>query len=252
MQNKAKSDEVALYQWLADHIPLDIDIEKGYLRAKQELQSSLEMPVSKRPLPKPAEPAKQEPPKATHDVQRFEMTKEEWQKKADALTAKEFAEWERSRNQKPAVVAVERADSAEVEKSKSPRFINSLEPGPDHKVHYSLFYPSTTLDGELIEKSPSKSGKKTSPAPESDAESVRAVLAQMASHSIMPSSEGLLGFPDDDGRIIGIKTSKREEGLVTELLKDERVIATFDEGALKAELRKLGCSNPSGKFAGPS
>jgi hypothetical protein len=187
------------------------------------------------------EPAKQEPPKIKHDgIQRFNMTKEEWRQRADKITARELAEWERSRNQK-SPVAVERADSADGEKSKSPRFVNSLEPRPDGKVHYSPAYPQTTPEGDPIESSPSKSGNKTSPTPESDAESVKSVLAQMASRSsIVPSSEGLLGFPDDNGCIIWIKTSKREEGLVTEFLKRDRVIATFDEGALKAELKKAG------------
>jgi hypothetical protein len=266
MQNKPKFGEVARFQWIEDHIPFDIDTEKEYLRAKQELQLMLKVPVSKRSLPKPVEPAEKEPPKIKHDIQRFDMTKEEWRKKADEVMAKERAEWERSRNQNPSI-PVEQAALAKDEKPESPPpFINCLEPGPDNKVHYTPLLPETTREGKPIELSPIKGGNKTapnlalapvcsnsvttssargsetpaaaSPNPECDAESVKSVLAKMASRSIVPSPDPQLGFFDDNGSMIWIRVTKREKGLVAEFEKRGRVIATFDESELEAELKK--------------
>jgi hypothetical protein len=129
-------------------------------------------------------------------------------------------------------------ESAKDEYSKPQRFINSLEPGPDGRVHYSPAYPTTPLEGEPIKSPPMKSGDKTAPSPESDAESLKSVLAWMASRSIVPSKAGLLGTYDGNGCMIGIRTIKCEKGLVTEFVKRERILATFDEGELRAELKK--------------
>jgi hypothetical protein len=55
MQNKPKSAEVAVIDWLASYFlgcRFDIEAETDYLRAKYELKSLLEMPKSQRPLPR--------------------------------------------------------------------------------------------------------------------------------------------------------------------------------------------------------
>ncbi len=98
-QKEVNADELAVLEWLTDHLlaSFDLEAEIEYLKVKHELQSYSQMPKSQRPQPRSAgQEFSGIDSKPKYDgIQRFEMTGEEWQALAERVRKK----WEKKRDE---------------------------------------------------------------------------------------------------------------------------------------------------------